>query len=97
MMSTARRISGSQPRASSAAARSTREGLAATIEHLSGRRQHGLASLQLEHLHAEQFLELLDRVGHCRLRAVQPFRRLRIATGLDHGDERAPLVQRDLR
>ena len=71
------------------------ERLAAAIEHLSGGRQHRLAAAQLEHLHAEQFLELLDRVGHRRLRAVQAFRRLRVAAGLDHGDERAPLVQRD--
>jgi len=46
--------------------------LAAAVEHLSGGSEHGSAALQLEDLHAEQVLELLDRVGDRGLRAVQP-------------------------
>ena len=68
---------------------------AAAIEHLADRGQHGLATLQLEDLHAEQVLELLDGVGDRGLGAVQPARGLRIAARLDDRDERVPLVERN--
>ena len=54
-----------------------------------------LRPCDLERLHAEQRLELLHGVGHRRLALVQRFGRLRIAAGVDDGEQRAPLLQRD--
>jgi len=71
------------------------QGLAAAVQRLPGGRELGLAATQLEHLQAEQFLELLDRVGDGGLRAVQALGGLCVAAGLDHGHQRAPLVECD--
>lgn len=69
--------------------------LAAAVEHLARWRQHGLAAPDLEDPYLQQVLEFLDGVGDRRLGAVQAFRRLRIAAGLNHGHQRVPLIQRD--
>jgi hypothetical protein len=47
------------------------QGARAAVEEFAGRRQHGLAALHLEGLHAELGLELLDCIGHRRLALLQ--------------------------
>jgi hypothetical protein len=67
----------------------------AADQEIARRRQHRLAPAHDEGLHAEERLHLLHRIRDGRLALVQRSGRLRIAAGVHHGHERAPLVERD--
>ncbi len=102
MASTASLTSGSQPlgetgRGALDTTGVVEQGLAAPVKHLSGGRQHGTASLQREHLQAEEVLQLLDGVGDGRLGTVQVPRCRRVTTVLDNRREGSPLVEGDFR
>ena len=73
------------------------QGLAAPVKHLPGGRQHGAASLSLEHLEAELLLEFLDGVGDGRLGAMQAAGCARVTAFFDDGDQGGPLVERNAR
>src|SRR5438067_1879869 len=67
------------------------------VEHPARRREYRLPALEPEGLHAEQLLHPLHGVGHRRLALVYGLRRGRVAAFVDHGDERAPLLEGDRR
>ena len=67
--------------------------LGAPVQHLAGRREMRLAADHLEYLHAEQRFDLLHGIGHRRLALVQHLGGLGIAAGIDHGQQRTPLLQ----
>jgi hypothetical protein len=92
MISTARWISASQPADSRLGDQRQR----APVEHLTGRRELCAAPLQLEDLERQLRLDLLHGVAHRRLALVKALRGLRVAAGVDDGDQGAPLVERDL-
>ena len=98
MISTASRSSGSQPAARlpaapSSAPASSSSALARRYRTSPVGGQMGLAADHLEDLHAQERFDFLHGVGDGGLALVQRGGGLRIAAGVDHGQQRAPLFQ----